>query len=448
MDSHTPLLQTPGQADRWRLLAHRVDSVAGRRAMFAVMAFIFVFVGASTVYRASPWASKHRTDFTVYTAAGQAVVQGTPLYEAQNSRGWLYMYLPIFAIAMVPLSFFPDAVAAGIWYVISVAMLVHMLWLSGSLARRFWPDTNWPVAWIGVWTFFGIFWPTVSGMARGQASVLLAWLVTLAIWAWFEKRQWLAGAALAAAIVVKVFPVLFLAYFAFKRQWTMLLATGVWLAMMVFVLPSLVFGVGGNLDLLRTWVNDVVMDANRPDVSEEGERYGQMANPRLERNQSVQAVMIRLIAPNDDVADATGMENVAEWVGRGICGILGIVTAIACWRGRASRSDRTTLVQFALLIMLMLFVSPVSWSHSFALMALPMAILLAAAGTTAAPGWHRYAAVYFVFFALAVVASFVLPLRVIGTLLWSTVAVFIVLWPLARVTGPSDEAALPDTRPA
>lgn len=421
-----------GDGDRWRMLADRVDSRLGRRIALVLLSLIFLSLGASTVYRASPWASKHRTDFTVYTAAGQAVVQGTPLYEAQNQRGWLYMYLPIFAIAMVPLSFFPDYIAAGIWYVISVAMLVHMLWLSAAMARRFWPTANWSVFWLAVWTFGAIFWPTISGIARGQASVLLAWLVTLTIWAWFEKRPWLSGFALAGAIVVKVFPVLFIIYFAFKRQWMLLLTTFVWLVAMVFVFPSAVFGMKGNLQLLDTWVHDVVMDANRPDVSEDEERYDQMANPRLERNQSVQAVAIRFIAPDDERADETGAENLAEWVGRAICAVLGIATAIACWPGRASRSDRATLVQLSLVIMLMLFASPVSWSHSFAMMALPIAVLLALASTTSAPGWRRFAIVFGAYVVFGILGSVVLELRIYGVLMWTTLAVYLILWPIAR----------------
>src|SRR5262249_6125599 len=46
----------------------------------------------------------HRSDFTVYTAAGAAMLRGSDPYTVTNPRGWHYLYPPLFAILVGPLA--------------------------------------------------------------------------------------------------------------------------------------------------------------------------------------------------------------------------------------------------------------------------------------------------------------------------------------------------------
>ena len=90
-------------------------------------------IGISTVYRAGPhtfggkpWGSRvHRTDFTVETAAGAAVLNGTDIYEAHNVRGWYYIYPPLYAIVMVPFALMSTFWAALAWYLLSVIFVAR-----------------------------------------------------------------------------------------------------------------------------------------------------------------------------------------------------------------------------------------------------------------------------------------------------------------------------------
>ena len=95
-----------------------------QRSILLFACALFIGLGCSTVYRSSI-SSAHRTDFTVYTSAAQAVLDGTPLYKAHNPRDWYYMYLPIFAVVMVPFALPGTFVASLLWYLISVFMLGH-----------------------------------------------------------------------------------------------------------------------------------------------------------------------------------------------------------------------------------------------------------------------------------------------------------------------------------
>ncbi len=76
----------------------------------------------------------HRTDLTVYTTAGAAMFDGRDPYAVHNPRGWHYLYPPLFAILMSPLSLLNSQWQGVIWYAISVATA----WGCFTESRRLW----------------------------------------------------------------------------------------------------------------------------------------------------------------------------------------------------------------------------------------------------------------------------------------------------------------------
>ncbi len=391
-----------------------------RVMLWVLGAGLMIGLGVSTVYRSGPhrfgertWGSReHRTDFTVYHEAGRAVLEGRNIYEVKNPRGWVYQYLPVFAVAMVPLAPMSVFWASLVWYVLSVGMFAHTLWLSVRLARKYYPEHRVPDFWVGAITVVLILWPTLSGLARGQASLLLMWLVTWSVWLHAQGRPWGAGVAVAGAIVLKIFPALLVVYWAAKRQWAVVTAAVIWLIVLIWVVPGAVFGVRSNHALLRQWVTTVAMPANQPEQSADNVRYSQMINPRLDRNQSVQAVTIRWMAGSD-----RSRETLARRVAMGINLVLLAVSVWACARG----GTRRELLAVCVVLELMLFFAPVSWSHNYTLLVLPLAVAVAAGwGEQARP--LRWAIVCF---ALAeVLALAVKPCHTLGALLGGT----LVLW--------------------
>src|SRR5438876_10674059 len=77
-------------------------------------------VGWGAVDRAAA-GSKRNSDFTVYTAAGQAVLDGADIYQARNSRGMYYVYPPPFAIFADLLALLPAFWGPVLWYSLAVA---------------------------------------------------------------------------------------------------------------------------------------------------------------------------------------------------------------------------------------------------------------------------------------------------------------------------------------
>ncbi|HEX4144253.1 MAG TPA: glycosyltransferase family 87 protein [Pirellulales bacterium] len=66
---------------------------------------------------------EHRTDFTVYTAAGAACFDGRDPYAVTNARGWGYLYPPLPAIVVAPLATLDPEWQVTIWFFVSLLLL-------------------------------------------------------------------------------------------------------------------------------------------------------------------------------------------------------------------------------------------------------------------------------------------------------------------------------------
>src|ERR1017187_10476184 len=89
---------TPNGIRRW-----------ARSSVLFIGVLLIIGLGCVSVYRAA-YSPDHRSEFTVYTAAGDAALAGVDLYKAQTPRGLSYVSPPPFAILMVPFSALPVSV--------------------------------------------------------------------------------------------------------------------------------------------------------------------------------------------------------------------------------------------------------------------------------------------------------------------------------------------------
>src|SRR3954451_2243494 len=80
----------------------------------------------------------HKTDFTVFTEAGAAFFDGRDPYGVTNARGWHYLYPPLFALLVAPLSVFDTESQVVTWYVVNVLLSIgcfseaRWLWRTGA----------------------------------------------------------------------------------------------------------------------------------------------------------------------------------------------------------------------------------------------------------------------------------------------------------------------------
>jgi hypothetical protein len=263
-----------------------------------------------------------------------------------------------------------------------------------------------PIALLLVWF--------ISGLTRGQASVLLMWLVLAAFcWHW-EGHDLRGGACLAGAVLLKAFPLVLLGYFAWRRKWRFLLAAVVSIIIGGLIFPSAVFGFKRNLAYWESWEQIIA----RPALANEGQRAQsglneQLLDPQKPRNQSLPAVLSRLT--NNSFARVATV-----FVGLGMIGAMWTV-------GRKAGETSELLIASAVLTW-MLLVPPVSETHYFVLLLLPLMVLLAVTMKEPDDTTRRFTRwTLIVFFALVLASAGIRPLEVVGAPCWATLMVWMAL---------------------
>ena len=331
----------------------------------------FAFFAWITLFRAGPygppghqWGSPaHRTDFTVYRDAAAAVLDGQDPYIIRNVRGWAYVYPPPYSIVMVPFALLSLPVSVLAWYFVCVGLTVSAVFMSGRLAESNSMSEHKKLAILLIPALIVAVWFTV-GLTRGQASVLMSWLVIAAIF-WEKKGRTTAGAAcLAGAVLLKAFALTLLCYYVWRGKWKMVAVTLVAILLGGLVLPSAVFGWHGNLHYISEWTHEVAAPALGSESSRtHSELYDQLLSMERPRNQDLGSVMQRLIEGHQ-----TRLMVLA----------LAAALAVPIWflgRGANARSEPLIL---GAVVVWMLLVSPVAEDHYFSLYVLPAAYALAA----------------------------------------------------------------------
>jgi len=267
-----------------------------RRIFYAFVTLCVIVLGTLAVYRAA-FNPLERTDYTVYIAAGRALLDQQDIYLAQSARGWRYVYPPPFAIPLAFLARMPLALGALLWYLLTVAAIGASVVMSAALLgdtplkRK--PHLVYGLPLLGLATLL------TSGILRSQASPFMYFFMIAAFYFQLKNRPIAAGFSLACAAVLKVFPIVLIVYFIMRRQWRAVWATVAALALLGIVLPSLYWGWQFNLDQIARWIDVVghpaiMENTNRAQVSS---LYSQLLDASKPRNQSLEALFLSLHMP-------------------------------------------------------------------------------------------------------------------------------------------------------
>jgi hypothetical protein len=143
------------------------------------------------------------TVFDIYAAAGRAWSGRADLYERLPGASDVFRYSPLFAALIAPLTVLPDGVANAAWKVLNAGVFLLGL---GAWCRRGLPAAPLGPGRTGL-VFLLALPVAVGSLFNGQANLLVAGLVLLAATTAAEGRTWASAAALAAATLVKGYPV-------------------------------------------------------------------------------------------------------------------------------------------------------------------------------------------------------------------------------------------------
>jgi Glycosyltransferase family 87 len=241
----------------------------------------------------------------------------------------------------------------------------------------------------------------------GLLALMLGALVCLKV-----NRPWAAGGLVALATGIKAFPVLAVGWLLYRGYYKATAAFAVALFVLMLVLPAGLFrGVDRAVDDLATWTRGMVFKYDADTIAQRPERSYSF------KNQSIIAVGNRLLRPvlADGEADKQWRVNVVSLdfrtVNAAIVAAAGLLAAFALVTAprRDRRTDRSDAAEGAVLLLLIVMFSPLSFNYAYVWLIYPLTVALHAA--LSAPDGSRERVALFVWIAAAVaVLALALPL--------------------------------------
>jgi alpha-1,2-mannosyltransferase len=158
-------------------------------------------------------------DFSAYWTAAGDVLNGRPIYQAQQLLGtyspqqqYLYLYPPFLAVVVTPLAAaFPTDYRAAMWVWAFIGAVIVALVAVGIARLERLPSDGRRLVWVGAAFAFP---PVVGELVMGNVHVLVLGLLALSWWGirlanrGDSRGQILAGVAVGVASLIKVFPAL------------------------------------------------------------------------------------------------------------------------------------------------------------------------------------------------------------------------------------------------
>jgi hypothetical protein len=294
-------------------------------------------------------------DFDVYrTAAGRAL-GGEPLYRSEDGH-YQFKYLPASALGFVPFAVLNRETARTVWFALSAGLLTAFVrWSLRALPERRRSEP-------------ALMWLTLLFMAKfyaheltlGQTNILLGALLVGALLAAQIDAPRIAGGLIGAAAFVKPYALLLLPWLAFSHG-TAAALPGLVVVAAGLLVPAILYGWSGNLDLIAGWYRTVTGTTGENLLGAD--------------NISVTAMWAKWIGLGQPAAVAAMLT---------IAALLALVAWV--WARRDRVSDPNYL-EVALLLLLVPLLSPQGWDYVL-LLGTPAVICLVDRWSEVGRGWQ------------------------------------------------------------
>ena len=327
-------------------------------------------------------------DYWVWFQTGQTVLQGGEIYPDRWHK-FPFMYPPSCALFLAPVSALGQTGLVVVLALSNAAAWICSIIFSVRLATGTWRRAHLFVYLAPSLVLGAYIW---GNFLLGQPSLVLLALMLGAFILLQRKFQSLAGGLIAVAAAIKAFPAIAIVYLVYRRYWIAVASLVVTVTFLLIVLPIPFRGYAQAKQDLERWSSGMLFKYDETGV---GQRLGRSNSWK---NQSIWGIANRLLRhveydhkyePHEPV-----YANVADL---GFDTVNRIILACALGLGLAfigvlpsagRRTPETDAIEFALLLLLMLVFTPLSFGYLFAWLLYPLTVVVqrvVAAATKSVP---------------------------------------------------------------
>ncbi len=356
----------------WATLNRRLNSPTGFRIL------LWIFIVTAIVFSAVPFLHYLRgrsiMDYELWYDTGRHVLAGDEIFFLRSGK-YDFMYPPTCALFLAGASLLGQAGLILLLVAINSAAWFCSVRLAAFLAGG---QSHVKNAWLYLIPSLLLIVYIWSSYHLGQPHLVLLALMLGAFVGLRTKREFSAGALIAVAAAIKAFPAIAIIYLVYRRYWKATASLIVTLAFLLLILPAPFRGFERAWRDLEKWsVGMLKYDAT-----------GVAQRPMRSyswKNQSVVGVGNRLLRHIDsDAAPGPHTPIYVNFADLKFATVNAIVIAIALALGilflsamprRAMRTPESDAIEFALLVLMILLTSPLSFGYFFSWLMLPFAVI-------------------------------------------------------------------------
>ncbi len=325
-----------------------------RKPLLLLMVIIMLAEGARVAWRGKVG------DFGPVLGAINRLAAGQDLY-VPNPDGPAYVYSPLFALILAPLHILPDVAIRFLWYLASWATLVFSWVLSRKIIfearasaisppKGFWLLAIVPIA----------YFPYYNAL-NGQSTPLMMMLVLLSYQLELSSKPVLSGLSLATSMLIKPFPVIFLAFYLLRRRFKVCLSA-LFFLLLYMIVPVLYFR-SSFKSVLASWFRVTEQQQTLYDISSWG-------------HQSISSFWYRLLGREHPPFLVTDPSDIAFWtIWLSIGAIVGVTVFLTIRSARPDSTRENQHIVFALYLLCWALLPPTAWKHYYVVLLFPCALL-------------------------------------------------------------------------
>jgi len=340
---------------------------------------VWLFIVTATVFAVFPLLRYLRGhtifDYELWYATGRHVLAGDEIYFFRAGK-YDFMYPPPCALFLAGATLLGQGGLIFLLVAINSAAWFCSAKLSAVLAKGDDRTTN---PWLYLIPSLLVIVYIWSSYHLGQPHLVLLALMLGAFVTLRTKREIVAGGLIAVASAIKAFPVLAIVYLIYRRYWTAAISLVAALVFLLLILPAPFRG------FERAWRDLEKWSAGMLTYSEVTVGQRPMRSYTW-KNQSLIGVSNRLLRHVDaDAASAPHEPVYVNFADLKFPVVNGIIVSVALAFGiafitamplRVMRTAESDAIEFALLLLLMLVITPLSFGYFYSWLMLPFAVVM------------------------------------------------------------------------